>query len=139
MIKRTFVLFFCLVHVLFSPVFAERPVASCKLEMGAGSFSIHEDESTSKENDFVLEDDTIPRNHTIVRADEFEWQESLNDLLRHRHSSFRFLTIVSHASPEYNITLFPKIVRESVILPIITRSTLVLPGYYGFLHRLCPF
>ncbi|MCE7058675.1 hypothetical protein [Dyadobacter sp. CY343] len=138
MIKRTFVLFFCLVHVLVSPVFAERTVSSCKLEAGAGTFSIHENQDT-REKDIVLEDDTIRKNLTIVRADEFEWQESLNDLLRHRHSSFRFLTIVDQASPEYNITIFPKIIRESVTLPIISRSTFVLPGYYSFLHRLCPF
>lgn len=138
MTKRTFVLFFCLVHVLFSPLFAEKPVASCKLETGAGIFSIHENKNT-READIVLEDDSIRRNQTIVRADEFEWQEGLNELLRHRHSTFRFLTIVSEASPEYNITVFPKLIRESIALPFIAKGTFVLPGYYGFLHRLCPF
>ncbi|WP_031526243.1 hypothetical protein [Dyadobacter crusticola] len=140
MIKRAFVLFFCLVHFLVFPVLAERLGAVCKLELGASNFSIHPQLSTEEADDFVIEDDTLPRNQAIVRADEFEWQESLTDLLRHRHSTYRFITIVDQqAAPEYHITQISKAVRESVVLPAITKGTLVLPGYYGFLHRLCPF
>ena len=140
MIKRAFVLFFCLAHLLVSPVLAEQSGSVCKLELGTSNFSIHTVLSAEKDDNFVIEDDTLPKNQAIVRADEFEWKESLTDLLRHRHSSYRFITIVAQQTTlEYHITQISKVVRESVALPSIAKGTLVLPGYYGFLHRLCPF
>jgi hypothetical protein len=140
MIKKAFVLFFCLAHLLVSPVLAERSDALCKLELGTGNFSIHPNQASQDEDDFVIEDETFPKSQTIVRADEFEWKEGLADLLRHRHSTYRFINIVAHQSaPEYQITRIPKVIREAIALPVQAHRTVVLPGYYGFLHRLCPF
>ena len=139
MTKRTFVLFFCLAQMLASTLFLQQSAFACKLDIGTESFSPYSVESSENSDEIVLNDDSICEDETIVRADDFEWKENLSDLLRHRHSTYRFLTIISQTSSEYYITQIPKSIRESVSLPVLQKGDIELPGYYGFLHRLCPF
>ncbi|MCE6990917.1 hypothetical protein [Dyadobacter sp. CY323] len=139
MTKRTFVLFFCLAQMLASTLFSQQPAFACKLDIGTDSFSPYTVESSEDPGQFALIDDSICKEETIVRADDFEWKENLSDLLRHRHSTYRFLTLISEIGSEYYIAQIPKNIRESVSLPALPKGDIELPGYYGFLHRLCPF
>lgn len=139
MTKRTFVLFLCLAQFLASMLFSQQAAYACKIDMGTDAFSPFAVETSGASGDIVLIDDTIPKNQTIVRADDFEWKENLSQLLRHRHSTYRFLTLVSELAPQYEITRVPKVIRESVQLLIIAKGETTLPDYYSFLHRLCPF
>jgi hypothetical protein len=139
MTKRTFVLFFWLAQFAISLLFSQQRAIACKIEIGTNAFSPYAMEETSSEGHFVLIDDTVCKNETIIRANETEWKESLSDLLRHRHSSYRFLTLVSEAAPQYIITRISKVVRESVQLLPVSNGEITLPDYYSFLHRLCPF
>lgn len=139
MTKRTFVLFFWLTQFAFSLLFGQQRAFACKIDIGTEAFSPFAVEDRSGTGDIVLIDDTICKNETIVRADEVEWKETLSDLLSHRHSTYRFLTLVSQAVPQYEITRIPKVVRESVQLLPVSNGETTLPDYYSFLHRLCPF
>jgi hypothetical protein len=139
MTKRTFVLFCCLAQFLASMLFPQQQASACKLDLGTTGFSPFAIEMAKTVDHFVLIDDSICKNETIVRADDFEWKENLSDLLRHRHSTYRFLTLVSQIAPEYNIPRVPKVIRESITLLSITKGIITLPDYYSFLHRLCPF
>jgi len=139
MIKRTFVLFFCLAQILAVSLFSQQSKASCMLDSGLNGFSPFSIEETDSPDCVIIVDETICKKNAIVRADESEWKESLSDLLRHRHSTYRFQSIVSHFCLSYNFTSIPRIVRESVKLTVINKGLLTLPDYYSFLHRLCPF
>jgi hypothetical protein len=125
--------------MLASMLFSQQPAFACKLDIGKDSFSPYTVESSGASDEFVLNDDSVCEDETIVCADDFEWKENLTDLLRHRHSTYRFLTIITQTSSDYYIAQIPKIIRESVSLPVLTKGDIELPGYYGFLHRLCPF
>ncbi|MEO6285254.1 MAG: hypothetical protein ABIN80_10970 [Dyadobacter sp.] len=139
MTKRTFVLFFCLAQFMASLLFSQQQASACKLDLGTNGFSPFAIEMAETSDHFVLVDDSIRKNETIVRADDFEWKENLSDLLRHRHSTYRFLTLVNQVAPEYVIQRIPKVIRESVTLLSVTKGVITLPDYYSFLHRLCPF
>ena len=99
MTKRTFVLFFWLAQFAVSLLLGQQRAVACKIDVGTEAFSPFEIEEKPGTGDIVLIDDTICKNQTIVRADETEWKESLSDLLRHRHSTYRFLTLVSQTAP----------------------------------------
>ncbi|MGX5853059.1 hypothetical protein ACWKW6_05420 [Dyadobacter jiangsuensis] len=139
MTKRTFVLFFWLAQFAVSLLLGQHRAVACKIDIGTEAFSPYEIEEKQGTGHIVLIDDTICKNETIVRADETEWRESLSDLLRHRHSTYRFLTLVSQAALQYEITRVPKLIRESVQLLFVSNGDIKLPDYYSFLHRLCPF
>jgi hypothetical protein len=139
MTKRTFVLFLCLAQFLASMLFSQQAAVACKIDIGSSTFSPFVVETSETSGDIVLIDDTIPKNQTIVRANECEWKENLSELLRHRHSTYRFLTLVSEVTPHYEIIRVPKVIRESVQLLFTNRGETTLPDYYSFLHRLCPF
>jgi hypothetical protein len=139
MTKRTFVLFLCLIPFLASLLFSQHTAVACKLNTSANSFSPYHVESVKTPDHFVLVDNLHCEDEAIVRADDFEWKENLSDLLRHRHSTYRFLTLVSQETPDYVISRVPKLIRESVIQLSVTKGVTTLPDYYSFLHRLCPF
>jgi hypothetical protein len=120
-------------------LFSQQQTSACKLDLGTNRFSPFVIEMAETSDHFVLVDDSICKNETIVRADDFEWKENLSDLLRHRHSTYRFLTLVHQISPDYVIQRIPKVVRESITLLSVTRGVVTRPDYYSFLHRLCPF
>jgi hypothetical protein len=139
MTKRTFVLFFWLAQFAVSLLLGQQRAVACKIDIGTEAFSPFEIKEKPGTGDIVLIDDTICKNETIVRADETEWKESLSQLLSHRHSTYRFLTLVSQTAPQYEISRIPKVIRESVQLLSANNGEITLPDYYSFLHRLCPF
>jgi hypothetical protein len=139
MTKRTFVLFLSLVQILALTLFPQQSSVACKLDLSSGNFSPYAVQSCESQLNLVLTDDTICEEETIVQADDFEWKENLSSLLRHRNSTYRFLTTVSPTITEFYITQVPRLLRESVLLPAVNSDDIVTPGYYTFLHRLCPF
>lgn len=139
MTKRTFVLFFWLTQFAVSLLLGQQRAVACKIDIGTEAFSPFEIEEKPGTGDIVLIDDTICKNETIVRADETKWEESLSKLFNRRHSTYRFLTLISQAIPQCEITRIPKIIRESVQLLYAGNGEITLPDYYSFLHRLCPF
>lgn len=139
MTKRTFVLFFWLAQFAISLLLGQQRAFACKIDIGTEAFSPYEIEEKPGTGTIVLIDDTVCKNETVVRADEFAWKEAISDLLNYRNSTYRFLTLVSQAAPQYEITRIPKIIRESVTLLPFSNGEVRLPDYYSFLHRLCPF
>ncbi|KAA6440738.1 hypothetical protein FEM33_09200 [Dyadobacter flavalbus] len=139
MIKRTFVLFFCLAQILAVSLFSQQSQAACMLDSKLNGFSPFTVETAESPECIIIVDETICKKNAIVRADEFEWKESLSDLLRHRHATYRFQSIVSHYCLNYNFARISRIIRESVKLTVVNKGLLTLPDYYSFLHRLCPF
>lgn len=139
MTKRTFVLFFWLAQFAISLLLGQQRAFACKIDIGTEAFSPYEMEEKPGTGTIVLIDDTVCKNETVVRADEFAWKEAISDLLNYRNSTYRFLTLVSQAAPQYEITRIPKVIRESVTLLPFSNGEVRLPDYYSFLHRLCPF
>jgi hypothetical protein len=139
MTKRTFVLFFWLAQFAVSLLLGQQGAVACKIDIGTGAFSPFEIEEKPGTGDIVLIDDTICKNETIVRADETKWQESLSKLFSRRHSTYRFLTLISQAVPQCEITRTSKVIREFVQRLYTGNGEITLPDYYSFLHRLCPF
>ncbi|MCE7069528.1 MULTISPECIES: hypothetical protein [Dyadobacter] len=138
MTKRTFVLFFCLVHFLALSLSAKQPGQLCKLDYGTG-FSPFSIETSVESKDVVIVDDTIDPNRTIVKADGCKWRENLSKLLRHRHSTYRFVSFETVVFSNYYFLRTPKLIREKLLTVNVSQQNIALPGYYGFLHRLCPF
>jgi len=139
MTKRTFVLFFCLANLLALSLFTRQEGNLCKLNfasIGISSPSVNTDDASDQA---VAFDDFICQNQCIVRADGCEWKEGLSDLLRHRNSTYRFITLKSEAFYYFSFSHFQKLVRQSAQLPVVAKGLITLPDYYSFLHRLCPF
>ena len=99
MTKRTFVLFFWLAQFAVSLLLGQQRAVACKIDIGTEAFSPYEIEEKQGTGHIVLIDDTICKNETIVRADETKWNESLSKLFNRRHSTYRFLTLISQAVP----------------------------------------
>ena len=137
MIKRAFVLFFCLALTM----------AFSLLPYGYGEM-LHGDNAT----DWVsaldtgelpqssgLCTDTYEFSGPIVQAHETEWKENLSDLLRLRHSSYRFLFLECGVSTYFHFPYNFVSIQLTKNLNRISKQVLTLPDYYCFLHRLCPF
>jgi len=139
MTKRTFVLFFWLAQFAITLLLGQQRAVACKIDIGTESFSPFEITEKPGTRDIVIIDDTICKNETIVRADETKWNESLSKLFNRRHSTYRFLTLISQAVPQCEITRPSKYIRESAQLLYASNGEVTLPDYYSFLHRLCPF
>ncbi|SDG10371.1 hypothetical protein SAMN04487996_11557 [Dyadobacter soli] len=139
MTKRTFVLFFWLAQFAVSLLLGPQRAVACKIDMGTEAFSPFEIAERPGSKDIVLIDDTICKNETIVRADETKWNESLSKLFNRRHSTYRFLTLISQSIPQCEITRPSRVVRETVQPLYANNGEITLPDYYSFLHRLCPF
>lgn len=139
MTKRTFVLFFWLAQFAVTLLLGQQKVIACKIDIGTEAFSPFEIKEKPGSSDIVLIDDTICKNETIVRADETKWNESLSKLFNRRHSTYRFLTLISQAVPQCEITRTSRTIKESVQPLYATNGEITLPDYYSFLHRLCPF
>jgi len=139
MTKRTFVLFFWLAQFAISLLLGQHRAIACKIDIGTEAFSPFEIAEKPGTREIVIIDDTICKNETIVRADETKWNESLSKLFNRRHSTYRFLTLISQAVPQCEITRPSRLIRESAQPPPPPYRVVHLPGYYSFLHRLCPF
>jgi len=138
MTKRTFVLFFCLVQSLAISLLSGQLRACYKKEVVQNEFSPH----VSSPSDILLENElceNICENEPIIRADEFEWKESLTNLLRHRHSTYRFASFEIVPSSFLDFVPGFKTFSRSVKPFSLYRSVALLPDYYSFLHLLCPF
>jgi hypothetical protein len=138
MLKRTFVLFFCIGQILASALFSEQAEASCRSTLRIqylSSLSLFQ----NPQEEVVEIDDVFCKKKAIVKADDFEWKESITDLLRHRTSSYRFISFESVSSEYFHFSSksFEKHSTKQVIGSI--KGLLTLPDYYSFLHRLCPF
>lgn len=139
MTKRSFVWFLGLLQLMAFTLFLEPCNASCKPEPPTPIFvqEIVSDHQTWDQAEFCPEDvlDETP----IVQADDCEWKESLTDLLRHRHSTYRF--VFFETTPSLFIDLIPSVecLAKTLRPNSIYLNISVLPDYYSFLHRLCPF
>lgn len=140
MLKRTFVLFFCIGQILASALFFGQAEASCRTNFGIANLSPFNNKYYLEEEDEVIEvDDSICQHQTFISADEFKWKENLSSLLRHRTSNYRFICLESVLSEYFHFSeksVFQHYTRQ-VIGSI--EGLLTLPDYYSFLHRLCPF
>ena len=139
MIKRTFVLFFCLVQILALSLLPEQSRASYKPDVLSNGFVPYTVANQEVLEEFDICPDAYPVDSPIIQADECEWKESLADMLRHRHSSYRFTLF--ETAPSSFIDVIPGLKSLSKALKPLSvyLSITVLPDYYSFLHRLCPF
>ena len=131
MTKRTFVLFFSLAYTLALLLLPGRSEASLRVRFSP--YTVYETQDVDICPDEYLE--IIP----IVRADDFEWKENLSDLLRHRHSTYRFTLFAAVQSAFLDFVINSKEFFRSLIAIPFPKRVAILPDYYSFLHRLCPF
>ncbi|CAG5005227.1 hypothetical protein DYBT9275_03542 [Dyadobacter sp. CECT 9275] len=137
MIKRTFVLFFCLA---FTTVFSLLPRGGGEMLYGgssAGQASAWEVGELQQSSGLCT--DVYESSGPTIQAHETEWEENLSDLLRLRHSSYRFLFLECGVSSYFHFPLKFVSVQLTKNLNRISKQVLTLPDYYCFLHRLCPF
>jgi hypothetical protein len=141
MIKRTFVLFFCLVQFLALSLLAPQSRAFHESSVAVTS-SVSEvnlqDDSTDCEDDC---EDACDDNTPTIQADDqdYEWKENLSDLLRHRNSNYRFITFETVSSVYFQFTWVHRFFQKTVTSFAFFEAISTLPDYYSFLHRLCPF
>lgn len=139
MLKRTFVLFFCIGQILASALFSQQAEASCRTNFGIANLSPFNNKYYLEEDELIEVDNSICQHETFLSADEFEWKENLSSLLRHRTSNYRFICLESVLSEYFYFSaksVFQHFTRQVIgsIEELVT-----LPDYYSFLHRLCPF
>lgn len=120
-------------------LFTEQSRASYKPEILTNILFQNVDPNQELLEDLEIFTEECPEDAPIVKANECEWKESLTDLLRHRHSSYRF--ILFEAAPSLFMELIPgfKFLTKALKKSSIYLDTTVLPDYYNFLHRFCPF
>jgi len=139
MLKRTFILFFCIGQILASALFSGQAEASCRTNFGIRQLSPFNNKYYIEEEELIEIDDSICPRQTFLSPDEFEWKENLSSLLRHRTSSYRFICFESVLSDYFHFSsksVFQHYTRQ--VIGCIQRLP-ILPDYYSFLHRLCPF
>jgi len=141
MLKRTYILFFCIGQILASALLFGQAEASCRSNFGIRFLSPFNNSYylEDEEEEEIEIDDSICQHQTIVKADEFEWKESITDLLRHRTSSYRFATFETVASEYFHFSLKSIVKHYTKQVIGSVERFLTLPDYYSFLHRLCPF
>ena len=139
MIKRTFVLFFCLAQMLAISLLTEQAGIASPIVNGNDSFNPRYTSPSDCTQDFDYCRDVCDSNIPIIRSNDFEWKESITDLLRHRHSTYRFVSLTSVSSSFLQFITNFKDLLPSLKSFFLATSEIILPGYYGFLHRLCPF
>ena len=139
MIKRTFVLFFCLFQPLAFALFSEQAHASYEQKINKHEFFSITATSSQLTDDPDFCDESHCETFPIIRADDFEWKESIADLLRHRQSTYRFICFESAPSSFLHFIVNYKGFTKPVQLLYLFKGATILPDYYSFLHRLCPF
>jgi hypothetical protein len=141
MMKRTFVLFFCLAQFLAFSLLPDQSGVSYAPKTNTESFSPRIYAIGSLEESHLECEDVCHENAPIIQADDndFEWKECLSDLLRHRNLSYRFITFESVVSTFFQFTSDFRVTYKSVHRKYLFKAGLTLPDYYSFLHRLCPF
>lgn len=137
--KRTFVWFFCLMQSLALLLFSEQSMASYKLDFPAKTTTYYDLDTQEEATDFEICEDDCEDESPIIKADECEWKEGLTDLLRHRHSSYRFISFESSLSSFFDFIVGQQGIKTKSKAFSAYLTIKVLPDYYSFLHRLCPF
>ena len=139
MTKRTFVLFFSLAQALALSLFT--PQASASHDPNIGVRQVFQSQTYPSEiqcEEDLCEDECL-ENVPIIQAHETEWKENLSDLLRLRHSNYRFTTFESVPSVILHFAIRVRFFCQKVQTIVSLNSVAILPDYYSFLHRLCPF
>lgn len=139
MIKRTFVLFFCLFQTLAFSLLSQQSVASYKSDFDADGFTPYITSTSLLPEAFDVCADPCYENGPIIREDKAEWKENLSDLLRHRHSSYRFTTFESVPTTSFHFAVGFRALFKLLQPVALFKGVVILPDYYSFLHRLCPF
>jgi hypothetical protein len=139
MVKRTFVLFLCLLQVLALSLFSQQANASYDLNNAINRFEAEQISLAETLYSGSVCPDECCENAPIIQAHETEWKENLSDLLRHRHSSYRFITFESVTSVSFHFNVGFRVFSQNLPSFQLFGSTITLPDYYSFLHRLCPF
>lgn len=81
----------------------------------------------------------VEKNRPIIRIDKAKWKEDLTRLLRHRHTSYTNPTFSAYIPSSISLASLKAINRFIVDVLPHPQRVVHLPGYYSFLHRLCPF
>ena len=132
MTKRTFVLFFGLLQVLALSMFSPSSEASINIKLSVNT-------SFETTTDFDICNEVCYDNGPIIQAHDFEWKENLSDLLRHRHSTYRFVSLAAIQSEFLDFVINSRQFYRSLLSVCTYQRVAILPDYYSFLHRLCPF
>jgi hypothetical protein len=82
----------------------------------------------------------VQKNRAIIRIDKSKWKEDLTRLLQHRYSSYTFQVLSAYFPSDVSSSM-SLIAISTFIVNVLPHPDRVvhLPGYYSFLHRLCPF
>ncbi|WP_025763356.1 hypothetical protein [Dyadobacter tibetensis] len=131
MTKRLFILFLSLLSFLATASLSFQGEAIKTM----GGIDAREKQATEA----IEFDHTYDDNNAILQADVSEWRENLNELLRHRGTSFRFIGIEQLA---VNALYFGYAGPGNIVAlgrQIYGYRSSILSDYYCFLHRLCPF
>ena len=137
MIKRTFVLFLCFARILAFTLLSWQSVASYDSTNEIAGFSPYTILSDSVDDN--ASEDICQDNIPIIRTDGCKWKENLSKLLRHRRTTYRLVSFgYLNITSTNSIIYFKGLIRTLGSISLYKGIT-VLPGYYSFLHRLCPF
>lgn len=140
MTKRTFVLFLCLVQALALSLFSGQALALYTENIGIIRTAEQEAELRvcTEVCEEICEDECFD-DTPIIQAHEAEWKENLSDLLRHRHSSYRFVTFESVTPVSFHFAVRFRFFCKKIQTITFFKGVTTLPDYYSFLHRLSPF
>ena len=139
MTKRTFVLFLCLFQTLAFSLLPKQSAGAYTSENGTIEFYPYATYDLRGAQVSDACEDVCCDNTPIVQEHESEWKENLSDLLRHRHSSYRFVTFESVTTSGFHLNIGSKPSIYSSQPIALFKGAITLPDYYSFLHRLCPF
>ena len=139
MIKRTFVLFYCFLQTLAFVLVPWQSQAWYEPKTNTNDFFPYAESPSSFLENTAFCEDVCLENIPVIKSDDFEWKENISDLLRHRSSTYRFVSLESAPSLFLHSTVSPKDLTLASHPVYIFKKRVILPDYYSFLHRLCPF
>lgn len=102
-------------------------------------YFVQEAEKSESRPEFLQAEKLVSLPKVIVRTDKAKWKEDLSRLLRHKYSSYTFPSFECIISAGISLDLLSSANAFPVRLPGRPERVTHLPGYYSFLHRLCPF
>ena len=139
MIKRTFVLFYCFLQTIAFMLLPGQSQALHELKTNTNEFFPYADSPSDFFENIGICEDVCSQNIPVIKSDDFEWKENISHLLRHRTSTYRFVSFESAPSLFLHFTVSPKDLTLPLHPVYIFKKRVILPDYYSFLHRLCPF
>ncbi|WAC14959.1 hypothetical protein [Dyadobacter pollutisoli] len=81
----------------------------------------------------------VQKSRPIIRVDKAKWKEDLTRLLLHRHTSYANPAFSAYIPSGISLASLRATSTFIVDMPPHQQRVVHLPGYYSFLHRLCPF